>query len=201
MTSKTEPRAAAQVCAIPELLENILLNVEPFKLFTLQSVNSTFQDLIQNTKSLRRRMCLEPSVDREKVAQLLQEPRIRKVTHPFRISLHHGNETSGVPRYFNFELQCAWVAQMQRELPDETTPPRADRFECMGGGNWRKIKIGDPGGSTISADLSCEDTMVLENTLAVSCDADLGSATARMVKKVQRSWFDVCCMYDGDTDT
>ena len=119
MAPVIEPRAAAQVCAIPELLENILLNVDPIQLFTLQSINSTFHDLIRDTKALRRRMCLEPSTDRKKAADILQHKRIQDVTQPFSINLHH---FANNPRcdYFDFELQCDFV---QDEKYGQHVPP------------------------------------------------------------------------------
>ena len=52
---------AAQVLAIPELLENILVHADVVQLFAMQRVNPTFHDVIAGSKSIRCRMLLEPT--------------------------------------------------------------------------------------------------------------------------------------------
>lgn len=70
---------AAKACAVPELLENILVHIvdpkqddektqaqEMSALFRLQRVNKTFRDVISGSRALRRAMWLERTYDAER---------------------------------------------------------------------------------------------------------------------------------------
>ena len=54
---------AAKVFAVPELLENILLNLDLKQLFAVQAVNKDFQGVVSGSKDLKRKMFLLANED------------------------------------------------------------------------------------------------------------------------------------------
>lgn len=132
--------AAATVFNIPELLENVLLHVDPFQLYVLQAVNSTFRSVIVNTKPIRKRMHLEQSKPYHQSRDLrhfLRDKRITAITQPFTITWHPACHED-----LDVELSCKWSQ-------DQESRYRWNRFwrkemACMQPGSWRGIRIGQP---------------------------------------------------------
>ena len=59
--SDTDSDVAAQVFAVPELLDNILCNLPLINIVGVMRVNSTFRDLVETSLPLRRKTFMEPS--------------------------------------------------------------------------------------------------------------------------------------------
>lgn len=78
----TTTTSAAQVFAITELLESILLHVPPVKLYTLQRVNQTFCATIAGSTQLLQKMGLS-TTDLDDPDSILVEPRVREALYPF----------------------------------------------------------------------------------------------------------------------
>lgn len=99
-TSCTMASAAARVLSIPELLENVLVNIDAIELFAVRRVNHAFAETTNNSTSLQRKMFLTsgadmpylPEVDSKNVDielnPLLSES--SEVTHVGPVSFEYG---------------------------------------------------------------------------------------------------------------
>ena len=140
MAHISESNAATTVLGISELLENILLHVDPFQLYVLQAVNSTFRSAISETKSIRKRMHLEQSKPFEESRPLrhfLRDKRITAITRPFTITWHPACYID-----LDLELSCEWTQQEEKKYWWNRF--RAKNMQCMHPGSWRGIRVGQP---------------------------------------------------------
>lgn len=78
---------SAQVLDLPELLENILTNLDFNQLFAVQRVNSTFRDTMANSKKLQRMMFKEQNTNATSELNLYLAKTMGKVS-PGRATSH-----------------------------------------------------------------------------------------------------------------
>lgn len=145
--------AATKVFAVPELLENILLNLPISRLFTFQRVNSTFKGVIGGSVAIRRRMFLEPTqiYNREDMNQLLSDLTLRQATYPFVLRLREDSTAVAGP-LIDAELSCSWMDN-NRTCDGEKIFRSQKASQLIP--SWRSIKIlQDESGFAIV--ISCE---------------------------------------------
>lgn len=126
MATTNEPSAAAPSLCHTRILTNILEYVkEPFQLFVFQSVNSTFQDVIRGTKSIRQRLYLGTTDNCDSISQLLYHPKIRAATHTFSINSADRNADC---EHYDFELGCQWIWRQKCEGLEQ---PLLEDLACL----------------------------------------------------------------------
>lgn len=152
----SDDSAAAKVLAVPELMENILLNLPLSRLFTLQRVNSTFKGVIAGSIAIRRRMFLEPLQlnDFDEANQLLSDKLLRQATYPFVLRF----EDDGAPYiegpFVDAELSCSWMYSNKNANGKDLF---YNHTKSESNATWRAIRVPQDSEGFVVA-ISCEDT-------------------------------------------
>lgn len=126
----TERQAAADVIAVPELLEMILSNLEMEDLFTVQRVNKTFRDLIASSQDFRKIMWMtqDPSLADVRNEKILN-PLLSKMPVVRNLHCNPGRNPFFAGDFF----------------PNSTLPQDIIRFDAASSssthGSWRKTLV------------------------------------------------------------
>ena len=137
----TATNAAAKVFAVPEIVEGILTQVDMKRLFTVQRVCTTFRDIINQSKQLRRIMWLD-NADDKKLDDAALNPvchnRSRKGTlYPLDVSIGgfnpHKDEAGETIGY-----DCCLGAGLRVKNIHSTD---LDRYSYRKQGSWRGTKV------------------------------------------------------------
>ncbi|USW55733.1 hypothetical protein Slin15195_G090520 [Septoria linicola] len=92
--TQTPTSSSARVFGITELMEMILLEVDPIQLFALQRVNNHCKEIIAESKDLQKRMLLDPEhgATTDEVKEILGDGRIKRAMYPSRVTpVENGN--------------------------------------------------------------------------------------------------------------
>ena len=134
--------SAAQVLAIPELLELILVNTDAIQLFNLRRVNTFFLDLIDSSSAIRKRMCLQLDNDDhyEDLDHIVERLNAHAVTGPFKI-LPRSQLLNGIG-LFDLEVDCNFLRQtLGSGLKFEPVFDGSNMMQTSG--PWQSIKVGN----------------------------------------------------------
>lgn len=125
-TSISTRSAAQKAFAVPELLEQILLHLEPIALFAVQGVSTSFKDIIASSPAIQQHMSLaveNRKMDFSAIEDILLHPQITKVIYP--LVLRNIRDTTPVdqllapPRFF---ITFAVEDDFSRSIPVGRTP-------------------------------------------------------------------------------
>ncbi|KAK4619790.1 hypothetical protein CLAFUW4_10845 [Fulvia fulva] len=185
--------AAARVFAIPELLENILLSCEPYRLFMIRRVNTAFSALIGRSLHIRRLMCLEHGYGNP--YQL--SGRIHRCLHhhatvyPFRIDWI---TRIGSALDLEFELRRDFI---EAHKEDQVVALLNDPTYLAGLGSWTSVRVGFPG-QKFRFFISCQGLLIASTATMLPGDPTFGHVVEQGFKIVQRKWNDIAFCHKHD---
>ena len=101
------PTKMAEVLAIPELLEAILLQLPQADVLFAQRVNKTFRDAIQGSISIRRHLFYEQSTSPSSHEQKVEPPRINPILHRSPLYVRRIDDTDAQREVSGAGRHCA----------------------------------------------------------------------------------------------
>ncbi|EME41263.1 hypothetical protein DOTSEDRAFT_36687 [Dothistroma septosporum NZE10] len=141
--------AAAQVFAVPELVERILEHASPASLYGLRRGNPTSNGIIQ-LKKFHHRMLIAPlgRLSIMRLVRVVRSPQIQRAIAPFSIvSVHPANSGREVTIHVHVAgrwIEAQYDSLYQRNISRDSPCQRTE--------SWRQIKV-DAGGKALTVRL------------------------------------------------
>lgn len=151
-TSNTLPGIAAQkVFDIPELLEQILLNLDPITLYVTQRVSTSFKDAVSSSTKIKQRMTPSGSPDCRILQEIFSSDKMAKVLSPLVVNAFGSGDvvyaTESTEPWLVFRLEPAedLFESVPKQRPAKRWAPKEGTAYEDNLASWNKIKVNKEG--------------------------------------------------------
>ncbi|KAI5361499.1 Putative F-box domain-containing protein [Septoria linicola] len=142
LKQETKESATERCLAVTELLEKILLHLDPTEMFGVQRVSRTFRDTITESRLLRQRMLLEPSVaphSWDYVHDFIGSRKICHATRPFEFQLFPHCDSDEQHMVIEVWIKFDSIKRAM-ERPEEHFAIEKNAFD-VASESWRRIRL------------------------------------------------------------